>query len=84
MWLTYKPGLPQEAVSRLTELAKGNRHVLLSPDKDQSTPVTATAWGTQLTVEDAADTRIPAFIRAYAQSPNSPEPGAACTGGING
>ncbi|MEO5315400.1 DUF3105 domain-containing protein [Pseudarthrobacter sp. AG30] len=84
VWLTYKPDLPPEAVSRLTELAKGNRYVLLSPDKDQTTPVTATAWGTQLTLDDAADTRIPAFISAYAQSPNSPEPGAACTGGSNG
>lgn len=84
VWLTYRPDLPPADVSRLTDLAKANRYVLLSPDKDQTGPVTATAWGTQLTVDDAGDGRIPAFVRAYAQSPKAPEPGAACTGGTTG
>lgn len=84
VWLTYNPGLPAADITRLTELAKDQPYLLLSPDKDQTSPVTATAWGAQLAVQDAGDTRIPAFIRAYAQSPNAPEPGAACTGGTNG
>ena len=84
VWLTYNPGLAAADVTLLTDLAKGQPYVLLSPDKDQTTPVTATAWGTQLTVPEAGDPRVGAFIRAYAQSPNAPEPGAACTGGSNG
>jgi hypothetical protein len=84
VWLTYNPGLAAADVTLLTDLAKGQPYVLLSPDKDQTTSVTATAWGTQLTVPEAGDPRIGAFIRAYAQSPNAPEPGAACTGGSNG
>lgn len=84
VWLTYNPNLPPSDVTRLTDLAKGKPYVLLSPDKDQTAPVTATAWGTQLVLKDAGDTRIPAFIRANAQSPNAPEPGAACTGGTDG
>ena len=84
VWLTYNPGLAAADVTLLTDLTKGQPYVLLSPDKDQTTPVTATAWGTQLTVPEAGDPRIGAFIRAYAQSPNAPEPGAACTGGSNG
>lgn len=84
VWLTYQPDLPASDVATLTALAQDKPYVLLSPDKDQSTPVTATAWGTQLTLPNANDTRIPAFIRAYAQSPNAPEPGASCAGGVNG
>lgn len=84
VWLTYQPDLPASDVATLTALAQDKPYVLLSPDKDQSTPVTATAWGTQLTLPNANDTRIPAFIRAYAQSPNAPEPGAPCAGGVNG
>jgi hypothetical protein len=84
VWLSYKPDLPAAEVTKLTALAKANPYVLLSPDKDQSAPVAATAWGTQLAVQDAGDSRIPAFIRAYARSPKAPEPGAACTGGTNG
>jgi hypothetical protein len=84
VWLSYKPGLPEDEITKLAALAKANPYVLLSPDANQSEPVTATAWGTQLGVTEAADPRIPAFISAYAQSPKAPEPGAACTGGSNG
>lgn len=53
-------------------------------DKDQKAPITATAWGTRLSLQNAEDSRIPAFINAYALSPKAPEPGAPCTGGANG
>lgn len=84
VWLTYKPDLPAAEIAQLTDLAKVKPYLLLSPDKDQTAPVTATAWGAQLAVQDAGDPRLPTFIGTYAQSPKAPEPGAACTGGING
>ncbi|WP_346960491.1 DUF3105 domain-containing protein [uncultured Arthrobacter sp.] len=84
VWITYNPGLPATEITKLTTLAKNKPYLLLSPDKNQTTPITATAWGTQLAVQDAADPRIPAFIGAYAQSPKAPEPGAPCTGGTAG
>ncbi|WP_427007726.1 DUF3105 domain-containing protein [Pseudarthrobacter sp. H2] len=84
VWITYSPALPAADITGLTALAKDKPYVLLSPDKEQSAPVTATAWGTQLTLQNADDSRIPAFIRVYAQSPNAPEPGAPCAGGTNG
>ncbi|MDQ0867365.1 DUF3105 domain-containing protein [Arthrobacter globiformis] len=84
VWLTYNPSLPPAEINKLTALAKDKPYMLLSPDKDQKAPVTATAWGTQLTLQTADDTRIPTFINAYAQSPKAPEPGAPCTGGVDG
>ncbi|MGG5173257.1 DUF3105 domain-containing protein [Pseudarthrobacter sp. J1738] len=84
VWITYNPGLPASEITRLTTLAKDKPYLLLSPDKNQTSPITATAWGAQLAVQDAGDPRIPAFIGAYAQSPKAPEPGAPCTGGTDG
>ncbi|MFX1821295.1 DUF3105 domain-containing protein [Pseudarthrobacter sp. CC4] len=84
VWLTYKPDLPAAEIAALTGLARDKPYVLLSPDSAQKAPVMATAWGTQLALTGTDDARIPVFIRAYAQSPNAPEPGAACTGGTNG
>lgn len=84
VWLTYNPTLPAAELTRVTALAQGKPYVLLSPDKDLKSPVSATAWGAQLAVQDAADSRLGAFITTHAQSPKAPEPGAACTGGTNG
>lgn len=84
VWISYKPGLSPTDVSILTALVKGKPYVLLSPNPDQQESVTASAWGTQLTVPTADDSRLPVFIKAYAMGPQTPEPGAACSGGTNG
>lgn len=84
VWLTYNPSLPAAEIGTLTTLAKDKPYVLLSPEKDQKAPIAATAWGTQLSLQNADDSRIPAFVNAYAQSPKAPEPGAPCTGGTDG
>jgi hypothetical protein len=42
----------------------------------------ATAWGKQLALESAEDSNLERFINAYTQGPQTPEPGAACTGGV--
>lgn len=80
VWLTYQPDLAADQVDMLRDLA-GQEFMLLSPDPDQDSPVVATAWGTQLKLERADDPRIPLFIKEYRQGPQTPEPGAACTGG---
>ena len=71
VWITYSPVLPAADVARLTDLAKAKPYVLLSPDKNQTAPVTATAWGTQLTVQDAG-TRVSPPSSAPTPSPRKP------------
>jgi hypothetical protein len=44
-------------------------------------PVVASAWGKQLRLESADDSDLQRFIQSYRQGPQTPEPGAACTGG---
>jgi hypothetical protein len=81
VWLTYRPDLPAAAVESLRSLVRGHSHVLLSPYPDLPQPIVATAWGLQLPIQDASDPRLPAFISRYEKGPQTPEPGAVCTGG---
>ena len=81
VWITYRPDLSPEQVEILTQLAQTNSYALLSPFEGLPSPVTASAWGMQLAVDGATDPRLAAFLQKYAQGPQTPEPGAACTGG---
>jgi hypothetical protein len=83
VWVTYKPDLPAEQVSALKELLSGP-YDLLSPYPGLEAPVVASAWGKQLTLDSSDDARLPAFLKAYRQGAQAPEPGAACTGGTDG
>ena len=55
--------------------------MVLSPYDGLPGPVVASAWGTQLVLTGVDDPRLEEFIKAYRQGPQTPEPGAACTGG---
>ncbi|WP_236783074.1 DUF3105 domain-containing protein [Arthrobacter sp. QXT-31] len=84
VWLSYRPDLPKDQVAELTSLAGAQDYLLLSPVTDQTSRVTATAWGKQLSVDSSSDERIATFIKKYRQGPQTPEPGAVCTGGVQG
>ncbi|MBX9243623.1 DUF3105 domain-containing protein [Actinotalea ferrariae] len=84
VWITYNSDLPAEQVQQLTDLAEGNAYVLLSPfDGLPEQSVVASAWGTQLALEDADDPRLEQFVVKYQQGEQTPEPGAPCTGGVD-
>lgn len=80
VWLTYRSDIDQDSLDTLTDLAD-REYMLLSPNDTQTSPIVATAWGLQLEVDSADDERLPLFISEYVQGPQTPEPGAACTGG---
>ena len=82
VWITYSFNLPQEDKDRIRELVSGQECVLASPYPDLDASVVASAWGKQLRLEGADDPDLERFIRAYKQGPQTPEPGAACTGGL--
>jgi hypothetical protein len=82
VWITYSFNLPQEDKDQIRELVSGQECVLASPYPDLDAPVVASAWGKQLTLEGADDPELEQFIRSYKQGPQTPEPGAACTGGL--
>jgi hypothetical protein len=84
VWLAYDPALPQEDVDRLARRARGEPYLLVSPYPGLQAPVVASAWGKQVVLDGVSDERLERFVRAFANGPQSPEPGAACLGGIDG
>lgn len=84
VWLTYNSDLADDQVQELTDLVDSRSYVLLSPNPEQEAPLIASAWGTQVTLDGVTDERLEPFIAAYVQGPQTPEPGASCSGGIDG
>jgi hypothetical protein len=82
VWVTYQPNLPQDQVSMLRRLTDNRPYLLITPRQGLPAPVVASAWGKQLQLDSANDPRLEQFIRAFMQGPQTPEPGALCTGGI--
>lgn len=81
VWITYQPGIGEAQIAALKAAVAGKSYVILSPDPGQPAPVTASAWSTQLTLKSATDSRLAKFISKYMQGPQTPEPGAPCSGG---
>jgi len=85
VWITYSPDLPQDQVDELKNISDSESYVLVSPypDLPSNTPVVASAWGKQVGLSGSDDPDLESFIQAYRQGPQTPEPGAVCTGGTN-
>ena len=82
VWITYRPDLPEDEVDTLKDRA-GRSYVLVSPwEGELPAPVVASAWGKQLPLESASDPALAQFVDYFAAGPQTPEPGAACNGGV--
>ncbi len=81
VWITYQPDLPQDQIDTIKDMAENETYVLASPYQGLDSPVAASAWGKQIKLQSADDSGLEQFISAYRQGPQTPEPGAACTGG---
>ncbi|MGW6460337.1 DUF3105 domain-containing protein [Streptomyces sp. NPDC055078] len=84
VWVTYNDKAPKAELDKLAKKVKDTSYSLMSPVKDQAGPIMLTAWGKQVTVDGADDSRVNQFFTKYNQGPQTPEPGAACTGGVRG
>ena len=82
VWITYQPTLDGQSVEQLRSLVLGHDHALLSPYPGLPSPVVISAWGLQLRVTSASDSRLARFLSKYEKGPQTPEPGAACSGGV--
>lgn len=87
VWITYQPTLGADQVAALQQLITSNyvgteRYLILSPYSGLRSPIVASAWGAQLSVDLASDSRLADFIHHFAGGAQGGEPGAACTGGV--
>jgi hypothetical protein len=82
VWITFLRSLPQAQKDRIKALTKLSNYVLASPWADDTlpAPVVASAWGLQLKAQTANDPAVEAFVRMYANGPQTPEKGASCSG----
>jgi len=83
VWITYAPDLPEDDVQTLREDMGTTGFVLVSPYEDQESPVVLSAWGVQLAVDSADDPKVEQFLNKYVQGTQTPEPNAACSGGVS-
>ncbi|MEO9249135.1 DUF3105 domain-containing protein [Citricoccus nitrophenolicus] len=82
-WAAYDPeALSPEQVETL-RAALPDTYVVLAPYQGLDSPIVLSAWGAQVAVDSPEDERIEQFVAKYWQSPDAPEPGAACTGGLD-
>lgn len=82
VWITYDPDLAADDVATLEDLTSRHPYLLVSPYEGLDAPAVASAWGHQLELDSVQDERLEPFLVKYLQGPQTPEPGAACTGGI--
>ncbi|MGW2088664.1 DUF3105 domain-containing protein [Streptomyces sp. NPDC001880] len=82
VWVTYTGKAPKADVAALAERVGRTPYSLMSPYEGQSGAIMLTAWGKQVTVDGADDPRVDQFFSQFVQGPQTPEPGATCTGGL--
>jgi hypothetical protein len=82
VWVTYDPALTPSELDAL-RMHLPSSYVILSPFSGLPAPIVLSAWNAQLSVDSAADERIPLFFEEYWRSERVPEPGALCSGGID-
>ncbi|MDX2678598.1 DUF3105 domain-containing protein [Streptomyces soliscabiei] len=83
VWVTYNSKASKADVDALAAKVKKTPYTLMSPDDAQADPIMLTAWGHQRTVTSASDANVDKFFAKFVQGEQTPEPGAACTGGLS-
>jgi len=84
IWVTYDPEIVAGDDLRTLKAHLPASYVILSPYPGLPSPIALSGWNVQLQLDSADDERIPAFFEEYWRSQNVPEPGASCTGAIDG
>ncbi|GAA2702550.1 DUF3105 domain-containing protein [Micromonospora olivasterospora] len=82
VWITYRPDLPADQVATLKSKVQGQEKMLLSPFEGLDKPISLQAWGYQLKVDNADDSRIDEFIKVLRVNASVEGPTANCADGI--
>ncbi|MEU0247315.1 DUF3105 domain-containing protein [Streptomyces sp. NPDC006235] len=82
VWVTYNDTATATDIKELADTVTRTPYTMMSPITGQTATITLSAWGHQLSVDTASDPRVRQFITVYVQGPQTPEPGAPCTGGL--
>lgn len=83
IWVTFDPSLDASQLGALRSRLPTTQ-VILSPYDGLPAPIVLSGWNVQLELGSADDSRIATFFEEYWNGENAPEPGASCTGGVDG
>jgi hypothetical protein len=84
VWVTYDAdALDADELDALRASVPAT-YTIVSPYEGLATPITLSAWGVQLQLEELDQAKIDDFLEKYWQSPDAPEPGASCSGALDG
>ncbi|MFB6963126.1 DUF3105 domain-containing protein [Streptomyces sp. NPDC056309] len=83
VWVTYNSKASKADVAALAAKVRKTPYTLMSPVEDQKDPLMLSAWAHQRTVTSAKDPQVDKFLAEFVQGPQTPEPGATCTGGLD-
>lgn len=83
VWLAYDPAKLDAAGVESLRSKLPDSYIVVSPVDGLDSPIVASAWGAQVALDGPDDTRLGSFLDRFWRSNDAPEPGAACTGGIN-
>jgi len=84
VWVTYDPTkITGDALKKLQDEVPST-YSILSPYPNLPAPVVISAWANQVQLDGVDDPRLGQFVSKFWKSAKAPEPGAACTGGIDG
>ncbi len=84
VWITYDPdALTADQLASLRNKTPST-YAILSPYPGLPAPVVISAWSAQVQLDGVDDPRLDEFIKKYRLSQDAPEPGAACTGALDG
>jgi hypothetical protein len=81
VWVAYQPNLPKDQVAKLASYVQGVPFTLMAPYPGLDKPISLQAWGFQLKVDNANDSRIKDFINDLRQNATM-EPTAGCDQGV--
>lgn len=84
VWVTHNGKASPDDLAALTSRVKSTPFSIMSPYEGQEGAIMLSAWGKQVTVDSADDPRVARFFAKYVQGAQTPEPGAPCTGGVDG
>ena len=84
VWVTYDPDLVSGNDLETLRNSVPSTYMVVSPFPGLDAPVVASAWGVQVKLDGVSDERLDQFITKYWKSASAPEPGASCTGAIEG
>ena len=79
VWITYNDKASKNDIANLKQSANQD-YILMSKYPSQDAPIIVSAWEHQIKATSASDPRIEQFLKEYRQGPQTPEPGASCTG----